>query len=527
MNEEDLKKAKENLKNIEFNNSDEDEEIIEEENGTKKSDNNGNDKSKQIIVICCVIIAILLLIIVLFITGVLGGSKSENLEDKEPDSEDVTPIEDDDDTKNEILEVSSLESYFVADNYLLVTSDKNSYITNLDGEVVLKLDGQYEILKGSSNYFAKSDGKNYVIKKFDKDRVIDVIKLETENAAESAYILDEKGNIVGVYDKNGTKLYIIANNVSKEIDLGKSMIYTFSVAQGEPKKIYNSRYAIIINNSKYGIYDIKDDKMLIEPTYDGLEYLHDDKFVAVKNDKHGVIDASNKELTDYDYDFVTYSNGWYIVGYEEALHVLNSKFEVNGSEVKISNYSEFSYNPCCGRVNSFTLGAFKDKAIITYGDVSIIIDKDGKMTQYDFNKYVVYGNYLITTKGNSTVVTMYDSNMKKIADYNTQRKDSDLNSAAIYLNNNFIINGRQLFELSTGKFKYSVNSLSRSYQGYMIVINFTDKGANAVVSLEDKEIGRLENIDVTTFLKSDNNGIKLTKEYFILSLHNKNLIIKK
>ena len=122
---------------------------------------------------------------------------------------------------------------------------------------------------------------------------------------------------------------------------------------------------------------------------------------------------------------------------------------------------------------------------------------------------------------------MYDSNMKKIADYNTGKKDNDLDSAAIYLNNYFIINGRQLFELNTGKFRNNVSTLTRTYQSYLVTVNITDKSANAVVTLDEQQIGTLENIDVATFLRKDNNGIKLTKNYFILSLRNKNLIIKK
>ena len=133
INEKDNEKAKMNLKNVEFNNSEEDEEIIEEENHPKKDGNKMDDKSKLIIIICGIVIAILLLIIILFATGVIGGSKTEP-EDKEPDSEDVTPI--DPETKEETIEVATKTSYFLDDNYLYVEDGDNGYITGLEGNVV-------------------------------------------------------------------------------------------------------------------------------------------------------------------------------------------------------------------------------------------------------------------------------------------------------------------------------------------------------------------------------------------------------
>ena len=64
------------------------------------------------------------------------------------------------------------------------------------------------------------------------------------------------------------------------------MIYSFALAEGENKYIYNSRYAVILGgDNKYGLYDVKDEKILIEPSYEGIEYLYSDVFVGIKNGK--------------------------------------------------------------------------------------------------------------------------------------------------------------------------------------------------------------------------------------------------
>ena len=82
--------------------------------------------------------------------------------------------------------------------------------------------------------------------------------------------------------------------------------------------------------------------------------------------------------------------------------------------------------------------------------------------------------------------------------------------------------------MKTGADKLAVNTLNRSYKGYTVTITVDGNvhNCNAVVKLEETEIGSIQNIDLLAFLKADNNGIKVTNNYFILSVGERNLIIK-
>lgn len=516
MNDDEIKSIKENLKNVEFNNEDEDNEIINEEKKAKKEPNkNDDDMKNKIIIGCCVVIGILLLIIILFIAGVFNKSESEEGSTKEPDSENVTPI--DNEKPKEKLEVSTLSSYFLTDNYLYVKKDNNKYITDLEGNVLLELNKDAQYIKGKTNYIltkeTSGDKTKYTIQKVDEERVIDVIKQEVSN--KNGLIYDENNNLLGIYETNSKNetLYLIDNHVSREIKYNNQELKT--AASYENKIIYGGRYGIIYKNSSYGLYDTKDNKSLIEPKYQSITFLHDDIFAATKNGKVGIIDKNDKVLLDFEYDAIDYENNIYFVKQNGIYHIYNKNYEDTNNTIDINE-------------NAYELITFKENVVVKKNgnDEYAVVDKTGIATDYDFNSVVVYGNYLVTGKKNSTVVTTYDPSLKKVQDYNTKRNNNDLNSAAVFLNY-FMINGRQLFELNSGTYKFEVNNLSRSYQGYMIYLNFVDDKVNVSVKLEDNEIGTIDNVNVIKFLKTENNGIKVTKDYFIFSVDDKNLIIKK
>ena len=202
MDDKELENVKKNLKNVEFNNEDEDNEIIKEENNNKEPKEK-KDNSKLIIIACCIVIAVLLLIIVLFMAGIFNkDTDSESA--KEPDSENVTPIDPDESEINEQLEISKLSSYFLTNNYFFVADGTSKYITDLEGNVVLKLNDNSTFIKGKTNYIlsktTNGNSTNYTIKKVDEDRVIDVIKEDV--TGKNGLIYDENDNLLGVYEVN-------------------------------------------------------------------------------------------------------------------------------------------------------------------------------------------------------------------------------------------------------------------------------------------------------------------------------------
>ena len=134
--------------------------------------------------------------------------------------------------------------------------------------------------------------------------------------------------------------------------------------------------------------------------------------------------------------------------------------------------------------------------------------------------------HVITLKNKSLV--LYDTSFNKIQEF--QIPDSiqiDLDTAVIYVGDNLVFNGCYVFDINSGNYLYKMNNLSRSYQGYYVDLKFQNGFGTAEVFLDDNKIGSIEDVDISKFLKADNNGIQVSNDYFIFHVGNKTLILKR
>ena len=498
--------VKENLENVEFNNEEEDMDIIEEEND---DDSNGNDNKNKLLIICFIIIGILLLIIFLFVTGVFNSNSNE------PKKEDITPLEKTDKSVN--LEISQLNSNFLNDTYLSVLdkSTNKYYITDFEGNVVAELHESAKVYVGKTSYVVDTNKDNkVVISRIDKDRIVDVIKESNEDYG--GLIFDDNNIPLGFY-KNKDKeqdLYVVDNNSTREIIIkGKKIINNSQ----KDSVAYNGRYIITVSNDKYGLYDIKDNKELIEPKYDNIKYLNNDIFSAIKNLNVGVINKNDEVLLDFNYLGVDYYNGLYFVSSNSKIVAYDSTFKSEKVSIETDNVQNINIEYI----------KFKDNVIIKTNDGVNVIAKDYSVSSIDYDRFATFDNYLVAAKNGSSIVTLFDSTMKKVQDFDTKRNDSNLNTAAVYLNKNFIINNNKLYDMNTGNYRFGVESLTRSYKSYEVKLAINGDKANASVFLDGNQIGSIEGISLIDFLHADNNGIIVNNNYFVLSVGDKNLIIKK
>ena len=90
-----------------------------------------------------------------------------------------------------------------------------------------------------------------------------------------------------------------------------------------------------------------------------------------------------------------------------------------------------------------------------------------------------------------------------------------------------VFNGCYVFDINSGNYLYKMNNLSRSYQGYYVDLKFQNGFGTAEVFLDDNKIGSIEDVDISKFLKADNNGIQVSNDYFIFHVGNKTLILKR
>lgn len=545
MNKKELDDLKKRLENAEFNNSEEDLRVSNEEKEKKyRTEKNeelyeSKDQKKNIIIFAlgaCVVI----LLIVLFIF-LLGGKSSDNTanSDSESKNSEKSNSESEKDNKEQADndKIIDEKDYNYSDGkvffnkYVLVPSNDNKkeVVTNLDGDIILNLPSAWQFYEGTDNTlyavnlnFTEDD--SYSVKRI-KDNIVSEIINEK---ADGLLFGKEKENILGVYKKNSTNdtYYIFDGNTFKTINLDYYGAYADNNSTKENKYIYNNRYIITFEAkgedfSNYGIYDLKNNKQVITGSYDKIEYLFGDIFVAVKNNKSGVINIDNKTLLDFKYDLVTYSNGLYFVGLNGKLNVFDKNFKNLNKEIEIPNLNKFTYNPCCGAINPFDLIAFKNYVILRIGYLPgatsnyIAVDQNANVTELGKGYVGFLGDYLIKSNEDDTYINMYDSSLTIKHKIDVETKAIKLDKVYLFLNNTLVINRTKLYNLNTDSSKGTTSWYRRVSQEFDVRIDFKGETGTLTISSNDQVLKKLENVSVNEFLKADNNGITLTKNYFI------------
>ena len=566
LEEDDLAELQEKIEHMEFNNEEEDQEVMDDEDNfepkTPRKDGeeykevedkteeetigkHADDESfvdnkgvNKIVIVLCVVIVLLIVVIgfLVFPKVIKKGSNSSS-----GGSFDNETYEDEGKPTTPMIDIAKGKSSFINDNHLFVNYKEAGYITNLEGKVVYQDDDKAcSMMKDSFFMCERNDGSKtkYVIKKIDETGNIQNVSEETLFAADGR-IVRSGSKLVGYYSENddGTHLAVLDNGSIKEIDLGK--LYLLKTGDSLTRKIYGGRYVIVSNDKNnsvtdgkkysYGVYDIVDNKALITPKYETIVYLHDDLFIAVKNGKSGIINTNDSVKLDFKYDVVEYANGLYFVGNNETLRVLDKNFKEIGDAIKIKSLSNYNYYASHRTIDAKACG---EKVILLKNSSKsdnnqyAVVDKEGKITDYDFQLYAIIGDRVVTLKDKTLV--LYDMAFNKIQEFKVPDSiNIDLDTAVIYIQTNLVFNGCYVFDINKGEYLHQMNNISRSYQGYYVDLNFKNGIGKADILLDDKPIGSIEDVDVSEFLKADNNGIRLTNEYFIFHVGDKTLVIKR
>ena len=548
MDKKDFEELKKRIENAEFNNYEEDERMTREryqEIKKKKEEipsSYGSDKKKNYIIgILCACVIILLIIVFIFL---LSGNKKDDdntsnntnssnsqKENKEQEEKGKDNTEKDDNTIDDKDYDYSIAKVFF-NKYVLVPAndDKEEVITDLDGNILLKTSTYWKVFEGPENsiYIVdlnySKDG-NYMIKRIKDNLVHEVFK----EKADGLLIGNEKGNLIGIYKKETKNdiYYIFNGNDYDTVTLESYGAFESNNSAKENKFIYNGRYVITYEASNsedfnnYGIYDLKTKKQIINGSYDQIEYLHDNIFVAIKDKKTGIINTDNKVLLDLKNELVSYSNGLYFVGNNNKLQVFDKDLKDLNVEIDVPNLSKFTYSPCCGAINPFDLEAYKDYVIVRIGYLPgatsdyIAVDKKGNKTNLGKGYMGIINEYLVMSNDEDTYINMYDSSLTVKHKIDVSEKAIKLDKLNIFLNNSLVINRNKLYNLTTNTNKGTTSWYRRTAQEFDVRIDFEGEKGTITVSSNDEVIQKLEDVSVNEFLKADNNGITVTKNYFI------------
>ena len=112
------------------------------------------------------------------------------------------------------------------------------------------------------------------------------------------------------------------------------------------------KYTSIEVNGKYGIFDIEERKMIIEPMYDDVFQLDDrGYFVVSKGNKYGVVDANNEVLFGFDYQRIHIDGNYIAIGWDNMVQLLDFKWNPRTDVYCQSPYEEMGN---CRSTNPFS-----------------------------------------------------------------------------------------------------------------------------------------------------------------------------
>ena len=364
------------------------------------------------------------------------------------------------DKENEVIttDAYNIATYTVDEGegkYLSLLGEK--YLVEYDNYIPVKImdrytDVLYEVSSGEEYTLRVGiDGNLYAVEYLDSENdwnKFNLYVLENEKMVlEKEFIEDNthynflvnEGNLVGVV---GTSEYIndegldVLENTIYTIDDNEYILNDYDIIGDETRLGVDSDYItdnkdyLIIRDGEdgayeYGLYDLKNGEVVINPTYEGLYTSFDGNYVAIKDGKAGIINKKLKKLVDFEYDFIAIQEDYYVVSKNNKLAIMDSKFNlVTGFDFdyqKTDYDLKYTYNLCCTSFNTFVSYKVNDKYILTINNEEInrelkydksetyIIDSNGKYktikgNYFDANKEYAYA-YLKETKE----IVFYDS----------------------------------------------------------------------------------------------------------------------
>jgi hypothetical protein len=240
----------------------------------------------------------------------------------------------------------------------------------------------------------------------------------------------------------------------------------------------NKNYFIVCcendNGDQRGLYH-KYNKTLIIPTiYSSLDYINDDRIIAGKNDKYGLIDINQKEIIPFEYNYMDYISDNFIVASDE-----DDKYGVINIDNEI--LLSFEYDEISNVYESddyFRISKNNKFGLINVNDIKIVIP-----FEYDNIEYL--GNELATAQSNnkSGLINMNNKAVIPFAyDYISYNKEG------------FIVFKKELPDILNTKGEYhTILEMKEDFVSAIIYGN--DEYKYVIYNINGEEIAAYDHID--------------------------------
>jgi hypothetical protein len=254
---------------------------------------------------------------------------------------------------------------------------------------------------------------------------------------------------------------------------------------------------------KYGLYDYVDNKMVMDASYDTLKEAAPGFYIAVKENKAGIIDYNRKIIVDYKYDYIEYFGDFYVVALNNKLAIMDKKFNfVTGFDYDV--YSGFEnepvkyyYYPCCTSSNTYDAFSVGDKYVLVTNyregffnfpkHEAFIISSDGSSEKFE-ELSVSYNDSkdLIYSSTKKNVFDVYDKNMKKKYTIDLTKYDYEVSGLELVNGNTIRTDNYNVtpvyIDYETGEeikglkdFEQKLGNVTLVYKAGKLTINVNDK----------------------------------------------------
>lgn len=302
---------------------------------------------------------------------------------------------------------------------------------------------------------------------------------------------------------------------------------------------YDSDYIIMykVNNNKknYGLYSIKEGKEIISPQYERL-YTSGINYIAIKNNKSGIISSKLKRIVDFQYDFIEDHKDYYVVSKNNKLAIMDEDYKLVTDFIfdyqTTNDLTSYKYNVKDDEINTFKSIKKNNKYILTINNGEELGHKYSKHETYIINKNGTYetisDNVFNASECTSLVYsyntdkkeyTIYDSNIKPLYkinlseyDYNSYPEIKLLNENTLVIN----INSNIYYNYETGVEIEKPLDYQTSINGITIDYNNNDKTVSYQVNNEIVATIPVDIEEDNTYFNKINDNIiyfKTKKDY--------------
>ena len=420
--------------------------------------------------------------------------------------------------KNVIFENKEEKIY---QNEILEGIDGNLYVVKITNtkidENVYRL---YKIENNKLTEIYNLDKENTIFKNLcTKDnKLIGTIKTKNYTSSELEHI-----SLSSIYLLNGEEVRIVDENGNDNYKIiGDKINYGYTKA---PSIITNNKDYIIVKNkeNKYGVFNLKDKKMIINPQYDQLSTTLAGNYIAKKGKLTGIIDKKLKKLVDIKYDFIDEYDEFYVVSKENKLAIMDSNYKFKTDFVvpykNEENVKDFTPDSDVPQYKAFKIG---EKYYIITGiskdlnslykaeKIYALNDKEVKSIEIDTIYYnqVFYGYDLKEHKLN-----IYDNSLNVKNTIDLSKYDFNKYPEISIKGNNLVVklDTNLYFELDTGKELKCLGGYTKIMGNFEITY---DDGIT--ISKDSKEIVNLKDDENLDFILVDEGLIYKTKNKYTL-----------